>query len=173
MKNTCKTCNHFRPTLDGQGTCHRYAPKPCQIMVGPIVDFPENITSWPTVASTDVCGDYLCRLEPVEISYLPSADRVMADLCVGQALAPVLDESILQSFRDMDDPDAEIGQHDIDAWNEYGDAIRDLADRLVPEQPEPKDDQWVTECPVHAQWRQRMTIRQRLLDEAKRARERQ
>lgn len=51
-----------------------------------------------------------------------------------QVLAPILDESVLQSLRDMDDPDAERDHHDAERIADYKDTVMDLANWLVPEE---------------------------------------
>lgn len=59
-----------------------------------------------------------------------------------QVLAPILDESVLQSLlqslRDMDDPDAERDHHDAERIADYVDTVMDLANWLVPEEAEPR-----------------------------------
>lgn len=72
MKSTCRTCNHFRPHPDPMvdaGTCHFHAPRPVQIMVGAVNDYPDNVTEWPTVHNDDRCGQYIASLQ--ELPRLP------------------------------------------------------------------------------------------------------
>lgn len=85
-------------------------------------------------------------------------------LALWQVMAPILDESVLQSLRDMDDPDAERDHHDAERIADYLDTVMDLADWLVPvEEP----------CPnkaIEAMLRdERQRLRALLTDEAYRS----
>lgn len=85
-----------------------------------------------------------------------------------QVLAPIMDDFVLQSLRDMDDPDAEVDQHDLDARSDYFDVVETLADWLVPEEPEPHIPDY-PDCDDVApwqRWRERQRLRQILLAEA-------
>lgn len=91
-----------------------------------------------------------------------------------QVLAPILDESILQSLRDMDDPDAERDLHDAERIADYVDTVMDLANWLVPEEPEaPVGDSEPWPLPYQHRgvpmWEQRQLLRALLTTEADRA----
>ena len=81
---------------------------------------------------------------------------------IWQALEPVIDESILQSLRDMDDPDAALDCHAIDSLGDYCDCLEALANLLVPLEAEPSLDCHPSD---EAATDARQMIRQRILKE--------
>ena len=83
-------------------------------------------------------------------------------IAIWQALEPLLDEHIIQSLRDMDDPDAELDCHDIDVLGDYCDCLQALANLLAPLEAEPSPDCHPSD---EAATNARQIIRQRILEE--------
>lgn len=76
-----------------------------------------------------------------------------------QVLAPILDESVLQSLTDMDDPDAERDHHDAERIADYRDTVMDLANWLVPETPNPGEVEFWPDDDAEREWQYSQRLR--------------
>ena len=56
----CSTCKHFRPFANDEvlGQCRRHAPRPVLVNPREYSDFKNQMTVWPRVDMTDVCGEH-------------------------------------------------------------------------------------------------------------------